>query len=254
MFRASLLLQFAVLCTVFAQDAPTFGTTVVVPGGLTGAKLFIDGKPIVDADGLGRREPGGSVKLSSGIHQIRVPYFQGPRYHLCLILRVSRPGDPSFRVFDTDDFAPPLNEDPATPEFDARKPPLADRQEAVQRAAGKAAAYNASLPDFICNKILDRSENRSKHGWLPRDTLTIQLNYSGQKEDHKLVAQNGVPILADVFHPATGPDSVQHHRLRHDEGREPLLPSPHARADRTQHVSPSDAQRGPLPRLPEVRS
>lgn len=187
-----------------------------------GAKLFIDNKLIIDNDGVGRRESGGSVKLSSGIHEIHIPYFQGPRYHLCLILRVSRPGDPSFRVFDTDDFAPPLTSDPATPEIDARKPPLADRQEAVQRAATKAASYNSSLPDFICTEVLDRSENRSKHGWQFRDNLTVQLNYTGHKEDHKLVAQDGRPstanlasmggalsegefgsILADIFRPAT---------------------------------------------------
>jgi len=50
----------------------------------------------------------GRITLTAGIHRIRVSYFQGPRFHLALILRVAGPGEP-LRVFSTDEFKPPAN-------------------------------------------------------------------------------------------------------------------------------------------------
>ncbi len=159
------LLTFAILCQ--AQESATFGTTVTVPGGLTGtiyfippvsslpdlsklkpvgtiytktlnvpgtefrngfpgvtdrfewfaidyrgriyvsypgnyrfhlvsddgAGLFIDGRMVIQNGGEGVWDRETVVKLSGGIHEIRVNYFQGPRYHLALVLTVMRPGD-----------------------------------------------------------------------------------------------------------------------------------------------------------------
>jgi len=72
-----------------------------------GSKLYIDGRLEIDNDGLhsviGRQR---SVPLSRGIHQIRVSYFQGPRYHLSLVLQVAPPGQ-EWRVFSTREFRPP---------------------------------------------------------------------------------------------------------------------------------------------------
>jgi len=72
-----------------------------------GSNLYIDGKLAIDNDGVqGVVEREGAVKLSGGIHSIRVSYFQGPRYHLALRLRVAGPKDAQFRIFDTDEFVP----------------------------------------------------------------------------------------------------------------------------------------------------
>jgi hypothetical protein len=71
-----------------------------------GSKLYIDGHLIIDNDG--QHPPSscaGTAELASGIHEIRVPYFQGPRGAVALVLIVQRPGE-SWRVFDTNEFKP----------------------------------------------------------------------------------------------------------------------------------------------------
>jgi PA14 domain len=67
-----------------------------------GAKLFIDGNVVLQEDGIHpptRIE--GSVHLRPGPHRIHVPYFQGPRDELALVLEVAPPGE-AYRVFRTD--------------------------------------------------------------------------------------------------------------------------------------------------------
>ena len=49
-------------------------------------------------------------QLAGGIHQIRVSYFQGPRFEVALVLRVAGEGE-HWRVFSTDEFKPPPNPD-----------------------------------------------------------------------------------------------------------------------------------------------
>jgi hypothetical protein len=183
--RLALVLALAAICYAQGDSLATFGTTVVIPGGLTGkiynippssgglpkfdklepvgtiyakglaippteftegfpgvtnriewfaidfngrfyipnpgsyrfrlcsddgSKLYFDGKVVIDNDGIhGTRCLETGVKLSGGIHTIRLSYFQGPRYHLCLILGVQKPGATTFRPFNTDDFAAPEN-------------------------------------------------------------------------------------------------------------------------------------------------
>jgi len=73
-----------------------------------GSKLYIDGKKAIDNDGIHPElKAFGRVVLSAGVHSIRVSYFQGPRYHLSLMLAVRGPDDPEFRVSHMDDFKPP---------------------------------------------------------------------------------------------------------------------------------------------------
>ena len=77
-----------------------------------GSRLDIDGRPVVDNDGI--HPPAmksGSIELAGGIHQMRVQYFQGPRLQVALMLQVSGPGDPeeALRVFSTEEFKPPAN-------------------------------------------------------------------------------------------------------------------------------------------------
>jgi hypothetical protein len=76
-----------------------------------GSKLYIDDKVIVNNDGT--HPPmavTGSVKLAGGLHRIRVSYFQGPRFHVALMLGIAGPGE-EFRVFSTEEFRPPRNPD-----------------------------------------------------------------------------------------------------------------------------------------------
>jgi hypothetical protein len=80
-----------------------------------GSKLFIDGKVVIDIDGLGTFESVGSKKLTAGVHDVRIDYFQGPRYHLELIFEVQHPGTRRFQIFNTDDFA--LHSDPSLSTF-----------------------------------------------------------------------------------------------------------------------------------------
>ncbi len=76
-----------------------------------GSKLYIDGEEIIDNDGLHPpEEKTGIVNLDGGIHEMRVSYFQGPRFHVALVLKVAGPGEEP-RVFSTDEFKPPPNPD-----------------------------------------------------------------------------------------------------------------------------------------------
>ena len=76
-----------------------------------GSKLYIDGKEVIDNDGIHPIQPEtGSINLNGGIHRIRISYFQGPRTQLALILAVARPGE-DWRIFSTNEFRPPR--DPA---------------------------------------------------------------------------------------------------------------------------------------------
>jgi hypothetical protein len=81
-----------------------------------GAQLFIDGDLIVDNDGMHPpRTKEGSAMLSGGIHSLRVPYFQGPRFNVALVLEVAGPEEEELRIFSTEEFKPPPN--PATWKF-----------------------------------------------------------------------------------------------------------------------------------------
>jgi hypothetical protein len=72
-----------------------------------GSKLYIDDQLIIENDGIHSvHEERGQVELSEGMHRIRVSYFQGPRFELALVLRVSAPGQ-RLSLFSTDDFKPP---------------------------------------------------------------------------------------------------------------------------------------------------
>ena len=72
-----------------------------------GAKVYIDDQVVIDNDGV--HPPlwrDGVVDLAGGLHRIRVSYFQGPRWAIALVLKVSGPGE-ALRVFSTDEFKPP---------------------------------------------------------------------------------------------------------------------------------------------------
>jgi hypothetical protein len=88
-----------------------------------GARLYIDDQLVLDDDGLHPpTEVSGDVDLSPGIHNLRVPYFQGPRTAVALVLQVAPPGE-SLRVFNTDDFKPPLHPETWPPDPGGNRPP-----------------------------------------------------------------------------------------------------------------------------------
>ena len=71
-----------------------------------GAKLFIDNELVIDNDGLHPPEAKEStVYIGQGLHQIRVPYFQGPRTMVALVLEVAKEGE-SYRLFSLREMAP----------------------------------------------------------------------------------------------------------------------------------------------------
>jgi len=58
-----------------------------------GSKLFIDGRQVIDNDGIhGESAAEESVELSEGVHAIEVQYFQGPRTEVALVLEMAAPG------------------------------------------------------------------------------------------------------------------------------------------------------------------
>ena len=73
-----------------------------------GAILYIDGEEVINNDGVHpTRSKSGAASLSAGYHDIRVDYFQGPRYHITLELRW-RPRDiGDFKVINADFFQRP---------------------------------------------------------------------------------------------------------------------------------------------------
>jgi hypothetical protein len=72
-----------------------------------GANLYIDDTMVIENDGVHAPiEKEAEAELATGLHRLRVSYFQGPREEVALILKVAAPGE-EFRVFRTDDFGRP---------------------------------------------------------------------------------------------------------------------------------------------------
>ena len=75
-----------------------------------GSILYIDGHKVIQNDHQHPViEKTNSVKLKAGVHAIRVSYFQGPRFHVALVLQVAGPSDDELHVFHTDEFKPPAD-------------------------------------------------------------------------------------------------------------------------------------------------
>jgi hypothetical protein len=79
------------------------------------------------------------------------------------------------------------------PIFEPRPSPTLEEQKRIIEAARESALdYTRSLPDFICTEVLRRyDDSRNK----PIDTLTLQLSYTGQRENYKLLTINGRPTF-----------------------------------------------------------
>jgi hypothetical protein len=76
----------------------------------------------------------------------------------------------------------------------AQSPSHPDTVAAIEKSRAVALAYAQSLPDFLCTEVISRFADPRRHGeWSPTDTLTIQLSYFSQKEEHKLTLIDGTP-------------------------------------------------------------
>jgi len=76
-----------------------------------GSGLFIDDQQIIDNDGQHPPETRfATFELNRGFHRLHVPYFQGPRDTVALVLEIAGPGQ-ELRIFSTDEFKPPANPD-----------------------------------------------------------------------------------------------------------------------------------------------
>ena len=74
-----------------------------------GSRLWIDGRLVVDNDGVHPpQDRYGDIELAGGLHRIEVGYFQGPRFGVALVLKVMPPGE-RWRIFNVDEFKPPAD-------------------------------------------------------------------------------------------------------------------------------------------------
>ena len=77
-----------------------------------GSKLYIDGKQVIDNDGIHAiLRIDKTINLERGIHNIRISYFQGPRFSIALMLGIAGPDDQDLKVFNTDEYKPPADWD-----------------------------------------------------------------------------------------------------------------------------------------------
>ncbi len=76
-------------------------------------------------------------------------------------------------------------------------PPSAQEQSRVWEAAREnSLSYVKSLPDFICTETVRRYRDPKGHDdWRLTDTLLLKLTYFEQKEDYKLISENGRPTM-----------------------------------------------------------
>jgi hypothetical protein len=76
-----------------------------------GARLYLNDKLIINNDGEHQAMGiSGGVTLTRGVYEIRIDYYQGPRYTVALVLAIAPPGEP-WRIFDMRDFKPPNDPD-----------------------------------------------------------------------------------------------------------------------------------------------
>ena len=161
-----------------------------------GSKLYIDDELIVDNDGVHPPQlKTASIRLSGGIHRIRLSYFQGPADQVALILQVARPGE-AWRVFSTDDFKPPPN--PETwpyPEGDHNP------ASAVARAELRVSPAAASPGDEVAVEVSLQSAPQNKPLALTWEVVVpaqvVELVGSGP-ETGRAVADSGNSVRCSV--------------------------------------------------------
>ncbi|MGB9454733.1 MAG: PA14 domain-containing protein [Bryobacteraceae bacterium] len=93
---------------VWIKDAGRYRFSLLADDG---AKLYLDNQVVIDNDGQHQaRAVSGSATLTRGVHDIKIEYFQGPRFTVALVFAISPPGE-AWRIFNTNDFKPPNDPD-----------------------------------------------------------------------------------------------------------------------------------------------
>lgn len=97
-----------------------------------GSVLYVDGRLIVDDDGVhSTQHAGGRAKLTKGVHHLRVSYFQGPRWEVALVMNVAPPHG-RWKIFDIRDYRMPMKGNAPAPTGED------DQQRPILRRAGSA--------------------------------------------------------------------------------------------------------------------
>jgi hypothetical protein len=77
-----------------------------------------------------------------------------------------------------------------------------DTASILESARQVALNYSRNLPNFTCNEVISRyNDSGDRVAWVMLDKLTVEVSFSGQREDYKLTARNGKPTdltLEDV--------------------------------------------------------
>ncbi|MGB9458054.1 MAG: PA14 domain-containing protein [Bryobacteraceae bacterium] len=102
-----------------------------------GSLLYIDGRLIVDDDGIHMTEhAAGRAKLTAGAHHLRVGYYQGPRDAVALVLNVAPPHG-KWKLFDIRDYRMPMKAPGPTTADDEQRPILRRAESAHDPLAQK---------------------------------------------------------------------------------------------------------------------
>ena len=131
-----------------------------------GSKLYIDGRLVIDHDGIhpATHPREGAVELAGGIHRIRVSYYQGPPMYLALVLEVAKP-DGVWEIFSTDHFKPPADPDKwkygSPDDLGPDAPPLND-SEVPKKAQKSFAEGAAALADGDLKKAREHLEHATR--------------------------------------------------------------------------------------------
>jgi hypothetical protein len=85
------------------------------------------------------------------------------------------------------------------------RPPSSEEQaKLLDEVRHYAINYTQRLPDFICLEQTRRYvDTTGRETWMLVDVLTARLSYFNQKEDYKLVSQNG-RVVTDVSYAGVG--------------------------------------------------
>jgi predicted TIM-barrel fold metal-dependent hydrolase len=153
-----------------------------------GSRLSIDDQLLIDNDGVHPpQERRGSVRLSRGIHRIRVSYFQGPRFEVALVLRIAGPGEKS-RVFSTEEFKPPSN-----PE----NWPETETAAVIKQPQPQPQPQPVPEPDDLSAEI-------AKIRAIDNHAHPVRVTASGEKPDHDFDA---LPV--DSMEPQSDPVNLR---------------------------------------------
>jgi hypothetical protein len=70
----------------------------------------------------------------------------------------------------------------------------------IEKARDNALQYLSNLPNFICIETIRRyQKGKPAQSWKTFDTLVLDLSYSGQGENHRLLSINGKPTNKKYF-------------------------------------------------------